>query len=106
MIDMEETTTEAVVEQSNRGQRGEVGTASASQTIKKLWHNEGGNLSLKQFARGLVMTKNDNRVEHKQTAKEWLANKNGAKNAKRSETNVIRVRAEASATKLGRKAKK
>ena len=108
MIDMEDTTVVevAAVTQSSKGERGEVGTASAAQTLKKLWHFEGGNLSLKQFARGLSSTKNDNRAEHKQVAQEWLKNKAGGKDAKRSEANQIRTRAEASATKLSRKGKK
>jgi hypothetical protein len=105
MIDMEETSAveEVAAMQSSKGPRGEVGTASAAQTIKKLWHASGQNISLKGFARQLL--KSDNK-EQAQVSKEWTGNKHGAKNAKRSESNQIRVRAEASATKLGRKAKK
>jgi hypothetical protein len=103
MIDMEETTTEVVTVQSSKGERGTIGIASASETLKKLWHTNGQNISLKRFARQLL--KSDNK-EQAQVSKEWMGNKTGSKNAKRSESNIIRVRAEASATKLNRKTKK
>ena len=92
-----------VVNQSTKGERGEVGTASASQTIKQLWHTQqkakGQRLTLKRFARQLL--KDGNTV-----AEEWLANKAGTKDANRSEANIALSRTIASATKLNRKAKK
>src|ERR1700677_4418981 len=105
MIDIKETT-EEVVQQSSKGVRGEVGVASASQTLKKMWQNEGTKLSLKSFARQLLTTKNENRAEHKQVAQDWFDNKAGAKNAARSDLNIKTQKEASMATKLSKKAKK
>jgi hypothetical protein len=100
----EETSTETVVvNQSTKGDRGIVGTASASQTIKQLWHAsqkaKGQRLTLKRFARQLLKDGNE-------VAEEWFKNKAGAKDAGRSEANIALSRTIAAATKLNRKAKK
>ncbi len=82
----------------SRGPRGELGTATASKTIKKLWHasTTGKHLSLKEFARKLA-------ADGDQIAKDWIAHKHGSLNQKRSEKNVARVALERSATMASRK---
>ena len=103
-----------------RGSRGEVGEASISDTIKRMWHeavhtlSDAGNrhnprkkswhrkvgaLSLKKFARKLALTGDA-------TAKEWLARKGGSLNQERSDANRIRANAERAASKNARSAKK
>lgn len=82
-----------------RGSRGELGVASAGLTMRQLWHAANSGLSLKKFARQLVK-------EGNQTAKEWFANKRGAKNAKRSDKAIARIAAERSATKMAKMGKK
>jgi hypothetical protein len=100
-----------------RGERGEVGTATAKLTLVQLWHNahftrrnaeekrnpnkhvwvaNQGAPSLKQFAR--EQAKSGNKV-----AKDWFANKKGAKNEKRSEKNQARVTLERQASKAARR---
>lgn len=102
------------------GDRGELGVATAGLTIRQLWHaahfsrkdigdkhnprkrvfvpNPGPRVSLKRFARELL--KSGNAV-----AKEWFANKKGAKNQKRSEKNQARVNLEKQASKAARRKK-
>lgn len=103
MIDMKTETTEAVIDnQPTHGNRGVVGTATPSSTLKKLWHlsqGKGPRLSLKRFARQLVK-------DGLQAAKDWFEIKTGVLNATRSDKNQARVSAERSATKLARKPKK
>ena len=73
MIDIKEESTEVVSEQGSKGQRGIVGTASASQTIKQLWHTaqeKNPKLSLKRFARQMLK-------DGEQVSKDWFANKRG-----------------------------
>lgn len=106
--------------ESARGERGEVGTASAGLTIRQLWHaahftrkdagdkdnfrkriyvpNPGGVPSLKQFARQLLKAGDA-------VAKEWFANKRGAKNEKRSDKNQTRINLEKIASKAARRKK-
>jgi hypothetical protein len=100
-----------------RGDRGEVGTPTASLTIKqqyhatyftredannkqnpnkKKWVRNHGAPSLKRFARSLL-AKGD------QTAKDWFDCKHGALNAKRSDANEKAAREAATATRLERR---
>ena len=107
-------------EQSARGERGEVGVATAKLKIVQLWHdahftrkdigdkhnprkriyvpNPGGAPSLKRFARELLKAGDP-------VAKEWFANKRGAKNAKRTEKNASRITLEKQASKAARRKK-
>jgi hypothetical protein len=104
----------------SRGDRGEVGQATAKLSIVQLWHeahftrkdvgdkhnprkriwvpNPGPKVSLKRFARELL--KSGNAV-----AKEWFANKSGAKNQKRTEKNQSRITLEKQASKAARRKK-
>jgi len=66
---------------------------------KKVWVKTTGAPSLKQFARRLAK-------EGDVVAKEWLQNKLGAKDAKRSDTNIAAAKAAASATKSAKKSTK
>ena len=52
------TETEVVTEsnQKSHGERGEVGTATAGQTVKQLWTASKSGVSLKTFARQLLKT--------------------------------------------------
>lgn len=105
-------------EESARGDRGEVGVATAGLKIRQLWHdahftrkdigdkhnprkriyvpNPGGAPSLKKFARELLKAGDA-------IAKEWFANKRGAKNQKRTEKNQARVNLEKQASKAARR---
>lgn len=95
---MEDNKTQEQVQ--TRGQRGEVGVASASLTLKTRYASEGRGISLKQFARKLAK-------EGDAVAKEWFANKSGAKNQKRTDSNINTAKAAGAATKMERrKAKK
>src|SRR5271170_2450243 len=97
--------TPAEPEEAPVGQRGELGKATSALTIKQMWHAEHHNLqdvgdkhnprkqlsvkrtgvpSLKQYARQLAASGND-------VAKDWFGNKDGAKDAKRSEKNSARI---------------
>lgn len=99
------------------GPRGEVGEASASTKVHQMWREKhfdrvpaptkwnpgrrvwvekGGAPSLKQFARELAR-------EGNQDAKEWFANKRGAKNEKRSDANVKAASEARMASKAARK---
>jgi hypothetical protein len=109
--------TEKKEDERQRGARGEVGTATASQTIKqryhqacfkqvdaedkhnpgkKLWVKLEGAPSLKQYARKLLASGDP-------TVKDWFGNKRGAKNAQRSEKNIAEAHAAAAATKVERR---
>jgi hypothetical protein len=84
-----------------RGERGEVGVATAACTIKRLhFVEQGGKGSLKQFARKLSRDKEN---PNSAVAKEWLANKKGAKNQKRTDANIALARTCANATHLERR---
>jgi hypothetical protein len=106
-MSQEENKTEQVVvvvekNESTRGLRGEVGTPTASLTLKQKWHESHFELfdpedkrnprkrvwvrrsntpTLKSYARALAK-------QGDPTAKEWLENKAGAKNQERSDINV------------------
>lgn len=102
-----------------RGNRGELGVASAGDTLKQMWHAEHhvledvgdahnprkqvwvpkvGSPSLKKYAKQLAASGNA-------VAKEWFANKSGAKNATRTEANTKRIDLERSASKAARRKK-
>lgn len=103
-----------------RGDRGEVGQATAALKIRQMWHeahfsrkdigdkhnprkrvwvaNPGPKVSLKKFARELLKAGDP-------VAKEWFANKAGARNEKRSEKNQSRVSLEKQASKAARRKK-
>jgi len=108
---------ETVVQEVVRGDRGVVGEASAAVTLKQMWHEathsleetadktnpnrqswvrNRGTLSLKQFAKSKAK-------ESDKIAKEWFANKAGAKNEERSDKNKKRVYEEKVASKSARK---
>lgn len=103
-----------------RGDRGEVGIATAGRTIRQKWHeahftrvaaptkqNPGkrvyvrnpGALSLKAFARGLAK-------DGDQVAKDWLGNKLGRLNQKRSDANVKAAKEASFATHAAKRKKK
>jgi hypothetical protein len=115
-----ENKTEIKEAEYTRGVRGEIGTATAADTVKQRYHATHYNRvdaedkrnpnkkrwikntnapSLKQFARKLMASGDAN-------AKDFMANKHGAKDAKRSEANIASTKAAAAATKMGRKATK
>lgn len=106
--------------ESTRGDRGELGTPTAGLTIRQRWHEahftrvnanvkrnpikrifvrNPGALSLKAFARALAK-------EGDQLAKEWLANKLGAKNQKRSDSSIKAAVEARTATKMAKRKKK
>lgn len=114
------TVVSEMVAEKVRGPNGDVGKPTAALLIKLQWHaahfklvdtnnhqhpnrqsylvNKGAP-SLKQFARTLAKSGDE-------TAKEWLGNKAGKKNQKRSDANVKAAQAAALATKQGRKKSK
>ena len=115
--DTETTVVSSEVQEVPRGDNGTVGVATASKTMKRLWHeathvlsNIGNkqnprkqhwvrkvaSLSLKQFARKLAATKD-------QTAIDFFACKKGDLNATRSDTNRLRITLEKQATRASRK---
>ncbi len=82
-----------------RGERGEVGVATAGLTIRQQWKAAGpGAGSLKRFAREQLKAGNA-------VAKEWFANKKGAKNEKRTDKNQARINLEKQASKAARRKK-
>ena len=103
-----------------RGDRGELGVATAGLTIRQMLHaahfsrkdvgdkhnprkrvwvpNPGQKVSLKKFARELLKSGN-------QVAKDWFAHKRGSLNAQRSEKNQSRVSLEKQATKAAKRKK-
>ncbi len=120
----EEKKTEKVEKQEEtkevaRGDRGELGVATPALTIRQMWHEahftrkdvgdkhnprkrvyvrNHGAPSLKRYARELAKSGN-------QVAKDWFANKLGAKNAERSEKNRSRISLEKQASKAARRKK-
>jgi len=85
--------------EKNKGERGEIGEATSSLTIKKMWKaNLVGKLSLKRYARQLLASGDA-------TAKDWFACKNGAMNDKRSDANKTRASLERQASKAARRKK-
>jgi hypothetical protein len=101
------------------GPRGELGVATTSLTIKQQWHEathvledvgdrhnprkqewvrKAGTPSLKQYARQLLASGNE-------LAKDWFARKGGSMNAKRSDSNLSRASAEATASRAARRKK-
>lgn len=119
----DEKKTEKKTEESkevSRGDRGELGVATAALTIRQMWHeahftrkdigdkhnprkrvwvpNPGQKVSLKKFARELLKSGN-------QVAKDWFAHKRGSLNAQRSEKNQSRVSLEKQATKAAKRKK-
>jgi hypothetical protein len=99
------------------GMRGEVGEASSSKALKRLWHEthfirrnigdkynprktewvrQAGAPSLRQFARS--QDKADNQV-----AKDWFKQKDGLLNEKRSDKNTSRIALERQASKSARR---
>lgn len=106
-------------EEHPRGDRGELGQATAGLTIKQMWHaahftrkdvgdkhnprkrvfvRNHGAPSLKRFARELAKSGN-------QTAKDWFAHKTGSLNEERSEKNRTRISLEKQATKTAKRKK-
>jgi hypothetical protein len=102
-----------------KGERGIVGEASAGDIIKRLWHEthfrkvepthgkqahrrvwarNKGCPSLKAFARTQASAGN-------QTAKDWMAQKNGALDIGRSDKNIARVASERTASMASRRKK-
>lgn len=102
-----------------RGNRGELGVATAGKTIKQMWHEEhhvlqdvgdkhnprkqlwvkrSGAPSLRKYAKGLAASGND-------VAKAWFANKGGEKNDQRTEKNAGRISLEKQASKAARRKK-
>jgi len=97
-----------------KGERGILGEATASLTIKSLWHAEHFTLvdkgnkktqhwvkrtgapSLKAYARKLVSTGNE-------TAVSWFSNKSGGLNAVRTDAKLAKIELEARATSSSRK---
>lgn len=86
------------VQEKARGDKGEVGKATAGLTIKQRWAKEGRGLSLRGFARKLG--KEDPLV------KEWFEHKGGSLNKTRSDANQGMAKLCASATKLQKHKKK
>lgn len=101
------------------GQRGELGVATASLTIKQRWHEahftlkdvgdkhnprkrvwvrNHGAPSLKRYARDLAKSGDAN-------AKDWFAHKTGSLNENRSEKNRSRISLESQASKAARRKK-
>lgn len=108
-------------EQHPRGERGFVGTATAANALKRLWHErhfkrvDANNRfnprkkfwvanrdcpSLKDFARSLLKDETYGKL-----ANDWFADKLGAKNAKRSEKNIARIALEKQATRAAKRKK-
>ena len=109
----EETKTEKTEQKQEvvRGNRGELGVATAGDTIKQMWRAAHfkrsdedtwarlpGAPSLKKFARELA--KSGNKV-----AKDWFDHKTGSLNAERSEKNRGRISLESQASKAARRKK-
>lgn len=118
---MEDIKPQAVeTKEVSRGDRGEVGQATAGLTIKQRWHAEAfkrvdaedkgnpnkrkfvripGTPSLKAFARALAKAGDP-------VAKDWFAHKLGSLNAKRSDTNIKAALEARNATKMAKRKKK
>lgn len=117
---VQEQTEQPKKKEETRGDRGELGVATAGLTIRQRWHeahftrvNAGlkqnpnkrifvrnpGAPSLKAFARALAK-------ESDPVAQAWLANKLGAKNQKRSDSNIKAAMEARTATKAAKRKKK
>src|ERR1035437_8551508 len=102
-----------------RGDRGDVGVATAALTLKQLWHasthvlvdvgdrhnprkqqfvRKAGSDSLKRFARKLLLAKDPLAVD-------WFSRQRGSMNEKRTDANRMRANLERQATKAGRSKK-
>jgi hypothetical protein len=103
MDNQESTSVAVVVELPNsepvRGERGEVGTATAGLTIKQKWKASTSHVSLKVFARTLAKSGD-------QAAKDWFAHKKGSLNQARTDANIKAAREAAVATHTERRKKK
>jgi hypothetical protein len=107
-------------EEKTRGDRGELGTATAGLTIRQRWHEahftrknaevkhnpnkriyvrNPGAPSLKAFAKALAK-------DGDQVAKDWFANKRGKQNQKRSDANIKAAMEARQATKAAKRKKK
>lgn len=107
-------------EEKTRGERGEVGKATPGLTIRQRWHEahftrksaeikqnpnkriyvrNPGAISLKAFARALAKAGDP-------IAKEWLSNKRGGQNQKRSDANIKAAMEARQATKAAKRKKK
>ena len=116
---VEQNVIKEVVQEHTRGPNGILGTATASKTVKQMWHSahfnrfEVGNKqnpnkkiwvrhpaapSLKRFVRDLIKSGN-------QVAKDFMACKAGALNSERTDANKSRIALEASASMSARKKK-
>lgn len=116
---VEQALAEAKTIKPERGERGNVGEASAGDLIKRLWHEthfrkvepthgkqvrrrvwarNKGCPSLKQFARTQASAGN-------KTAIDWVAQKNGALEIGRSDKNIARVASERTASMASRRKK-
>lgn len=91
--------TEEKVSTVSRGDRGELGTATAGLQMRQRWAAEAGGGSLKQFARRLLKAGDP-------IAQEWFANKRGALNAKRTDANIKAAKETSMASKAARTKKK
>lgn len=97
MIDIDNK--KEVVQESARRSRGDLGVATAGDTIKKRHRAEGNRLSLKVFARSLLKSGD-------QVAKDWFAHKKGALNQGRNDGNIKVAMEARAATKAAKKKKK
>ena len=102
MADEKKTSEEnvAVVQEKVRGDRGIVGEASAASALKAQWRDSGSSMSLKRWARLQVK---DGDQQRRSLAKDWFANKAGAKNEARADKNVKRIFEEKQASKAARR---
>lgn len=102
MADEKKTSEEtvAVVQENVRGDRGIVGEASAASALKSQWREAGCPMSLKRWAR---LQLKDGDQQRRSLAKDWFANKAGAKNEERNDKNKKRVYEEKVASKSARK---
>jgi hypothetical protein len=96
---MSEDTTVVSSAVDGRNSRGEVGEATPALTIKQQWKAAKTRLSLKAYVRVQVR-------EGNQVAKDWLANKSGKRNQKRSDANIALAKVICSASKAARKKSK
>lgn len=106
-------------EERPRGERGELGQATAGLTIKQMWHaahftrkdvgdkhnprkrvfvRNHGAPSLKRFARDLAKSGND-------VAKDWFAHKAGSLNTERTDANKTRISLEKQKTREAKRKK-
>lgn len=79
-----------------RGEKGFVGVHSPGEAMKARWQAEGGNASLKVFARKLEK-------DGDETAVAWFANKMGMSNQSRTDANIKRATESRLATKTAKR---